>query len=318
MKPARQAIFFHAPCFDGIVSAALMWDFLAEARGWDGVVQRAVNYDQKSAWLALPGREPFAVVDFLYHPRATYWADHHPTTFLTPKLRAHFAAHRSPRLVYDRAAGSCSELLWHHLAKLYRYRNRRFAEAVQWAGRIDAARYRSVDEALLDDAPALAMNRALAMDQSTGFSEKLVEAVRTMSLAEIAALKHVRVSANRAASLTHKGLNRFQKGAHLDDGNIVVFDVNADNAMVSRYAPYHFFPHARYSAGILRVNGETKITAMRNPWKRFKSVPLGAIFAKVGGGGHERVGSVILRGKQGAHAGEILQRVVSEIRASDD
>ena len=33
---------------------------------------------------------------------------------------------------------------------------------------------------------------------------------------------------------------------------------------------------------------------MRNPWLDFASVPLGEIFRKYGGGGHQRVGSVIV------------------------
>ena len=314
--PKGGTLYFHSPCFDGIISAAIFADFLRSAEGWSPVRLQAVNYDKKARWLTLPGPEPFAVVDFLYHPRAAYWVDHHSTTFLSSNLRAHYSRRRNKRILYDRASGSCAELIWHHLLKAFGYRNHRFAEMVRWATRIDAAKYRSVDEVLLDSAPALSINRALALDPSPRFSELLVEACRTKSLAQVAAMRHVRTVARRAESLTHRGLELFQKKARLDENGIVVFDVDASDAFVSRYAPYHFFPKARYSAGILRARGEAKITAMRNPWRRFKSVPLGRIFAKVGGGGHQRVASVILRGKRGHHATDVLEQVVSEIRRS--
>lgn len=41
-----------------------------------------------------------------------------------------------------------------------------------------------------------------------------------------------------------------------------------------------------------------KILVMRNPWLEFESVPLGEICARFGGGGHQRVGAVALKGER--------------------
>jgi nanoRNase/pAp phosphatase (c-di-AMP/oligoRNAs hydrolase) len=84
---------------------------------------------------------------------------------------------------------------------------------------------------------------------------------------------------------------------------------------ISRYAPYVFFPEARYAAGIVRSNGGAKITAMRNPWRDFPSVKLGRILARFGGGGHERVGSLIVPNTLDARA--TLDKIVNEIRSED-
>lgn len=316
MRAERYNLFFHAPCFDGLTSAALAWDFLETRRDWTKVRPRGVNYGVSSKWLRLPGSTPFAVVDFLYHPRAEFWADHHATTFLTQSLERDFNRRRSRGLVYDRRAPACADLLWRHLWSTYRYRNERFEQVVEWATRIDSAAYRTVDEAISGTAPALSISMALSQFSDAAECEPLVSLFRTMSLDEIAAHPIVRRRAVRARRLLEGGLRRFERGSRLDD-DIVVFDVDAGRTLVSRYAPYWYFPKARYSAGIVRGEGQTKITAMRNPWLSFGSAPLGAIFRQIGGGGHERVGSVLLKPAEARHAAALLARVVDAIRMHD-
>ena len=73
--------------FDGMVSAAVLAKILTETRK-EKVVWSSVNYDQRHDWMSFGGDERFAIVDFHFHPAAEYWFDHHPTTFLTPDLRA--------------------------------------------------------------------------------------------------------------------------------------------------------------------------------------------------------------------------------------
>lgn len=316
MNSGRRHLFFHAPCFDGLVSAAMTCGFLEVLRGWKSIRPQAVNYGVRSRWLRLPGSAPFAVVDFLYHPRAEFWADHHATTFLTPDLESDFRRRKSRCVIYERRAPACAELLWRHLWSAYRYRNDHFEEMVEWAARIDSAAYRTVDEAISGAAPALSISLALSQIHEPTDCESLVSLFRTMSLDEIARQPVIRNRAMRARRLLDGGLRRFKRAAHLDD-DIVVFDVDAEGTLVSRYAPYRFFPRARYSAGILRGEGGTKITAMRNPWLSFSSAPLGAIFRKIGGGGHERVGSVVLKPRDAKRAPELLAEVVSAIRMHD-
>jgi nanoRNase/pAp phosphatase (c-di-AMP/oligoRNAs hydrolase) len=53
---------------------------------------------------------------------------------------------------------------------------------------------------------------------------------------------------------------------------------------------------------------------MRNPWRRFKSVPLGQIFSHYGGGGHQRVASVLLKDPQ--EAKRMLGSILSHLRSA--
>ena len=73
--------------FDGMVSGAVLSSILQEQKG-EEVQLQSVNYDQRDGWESFEKGRRFAIVDFHFHPRAEYWFDHHPTTFLSPELRA--------------------------------------------------------------------------------------------------------------------------------------------------------------------------------------------------------------------------------------
>jgi hypothetical protein len=314
---ATGKIYFHSPCFDGIASAVLAWDFLEKRDGWIAPLLRSVNYERRGVWLREALEPPCAVVDFLYHPGAQFWADHHLTTFLDASARADFAARRDERLLYDAAADSCAGLLWRRLHTDFGHRNSRYADLVVWADKIDAARYESVDEAFSASAPALRVALGLAGGEAGDHCAKLVRALRDLPLDEVAGLPDVRERYAKARALFDAGLERFKHAARLEDDGIVVFDVDANDALVSRYAPYHFYPHARYSVGIVRWTGGAKLTAMRNPWREFPSVPLGWIAEGMGGGGHQRVAAVTLQGGQAARAEAVLGEFLRQIRKAE-
>src|SRR5262249_21203686 len=142
-------------------------------------------------------------------------------------------------------------------------------------------------------------------------SEHLARGLRHQSLEEVAAWPDVQERFERGRELRERGLNRFKRGAHLAADGIVVFDVDAADTLVSRYAPFLFFPEARYSAGIVRGASGAKITAMRNPWREFSPAPLGRIASTFGGGGHQRVGSIALSGERASAATELLERFLA-------
>jgi hypothetical protein len=310
-------LYFHSPCLDGIVSAVLTWDFLESKFDWTDVHLRAVNYEIRDHWLSSDLQRPFAIVDFLYHPQADFWADHHVTTFLTKRARQDFESRRGKMLVYDDHAGSCAALLWEHLAKAFDHRNPRYAEMVQWAQKTDSAAYESVNEAIFPSSPALRISLSLVLGNQDDYSEKLAHALRFQRLETVAGSPEVRTRFDRIQASMKEGLDRFNQAARIDHDGIVVFDVDTEGTFISRYAPYYFFRDARYSAGIMRWPGGAKITAMRNPWREFESVSLGEICEKLGGGGHRRVGSIALYGERMADANRLLNQLLLEIREKD-
>jgi hypothetical protein len=309
------ALYFHFPCFDGTISGVLAKGFL-ESQGWEFGQVHPVNYELRGTWLSSRLESPCAVVDFLYHPDAQFWADHHLTTFLTPEAQEDFARRSGQWMFYNSDSGSCASLLWTELSGSYeRGEAARLQEMVRWAEKIDSARYDSVEEAILGDAPALRISFSLMRRADAAYSRFLLEKLSKGSLDEVAKLSEVVERFEEARGLLRGGLARLESSIRLVDGGIAVFDVEAKaGSMISRYAPFYFFPRARYSVGIVRYERGARITAMRNPWFEFPSVPLGPIFERLGGGGHQRVGALILPKDRANGAGGILEKVVSEIR----
>lgn len=306
-------LLFHSPCFDGIVSAVIAGDFLRRHEHWVELELEPVNYDLNARWVDLHFDGPVAIVDFLFHPDASFWVDHHRTSFLTASLRREYLERRSERFIYDDRADSCAGLLWRRLFDLYRWRNERYAELVSWAEKIDSARYATVAEAFAFHHPALKISMTLALSDDD-YCRWLVRSLTDQPLADVAASVTVRDRFALIEPQLAEGLKRFRRSARLRDG-IAVFNVDGRGTIVSRYAPYRVFPHARYSIGYVRLEGDGKITAMRNPWIDFESVALGDIFARFGGGGHQRVAS--LRVSDDTDVEKILAELVAAVEEAE-
>jgi hypothetical protein len=305
------AIYLHFPCFDGIISAVLASEYLKRKQGVETSEFVPVTYADRQNWLERPLVKPAAIVDFLYNPDAAFWADHHQTTFLTTAMEEQFRQKNSADLLYDPDATSCAEVIWRKSYRLLR--EPRFREMVDWARRIDGARYETVNDAVLGDAPALQINLSLMQDSSADYCRFLIEGLRSKSLAEVAASGRVMKNYKKVREATLSGQEIFRKASHIEKDQIVVFNVGkTGRAHLSRYAPYLEYPGARYSVGILKTDEGAKITAMRNPWRRFKSVPLGTIFSSYGGGGHQRVASVQLKDMNEAKS--TLTSILSDMR----
>jgi|SRR6185369_5244839 len=317
MKLRGACLYFHSPCFDGIASAVLTLDFLEGPQNWIFNKLQAVDYDSRDGWLSRKLKEPFALVDFCYRPDAGFWADHHQTSFVEPGLKRVFEEEKNPFHIYNARSGSCATLLWRVLALRFKHRNLRFAELVRWADKIDAARYHSVEEAISGSHPALNINRTLMINRDPDYPAWLVKQLRKRSLKEIGQLPQIVEQSNQVKKLVQAGSDRVSKKVRLAKSDIAVFNVDSSDVLINRYLPYRFLPEARYSLGMVRTNKTVKITAMRNPWRQFPSVYLGRIFKRFGGGGHRRVGSVVLRGSDLRDAPVVMKRLLREIQRED-
>ena len=316
MKSAT--LYFHYPCFDGLVSAVLAWEFLEHSEKWHVSEFVPVNYKLRDRWLKDKLQKPCAIVDYLYHPRADFWADHHQTSMLTARVRANFEKRKKKEkwLMFDERAPSCATLLFRHLRGSLKHKPH-FQEMVYWAEKIDSASFTSVHEAILGDAPALRIGRSLLMEEEAngpGYAYFLLQQMRAHDLNYVAGLREVKQREQKARRTLERGLKRATAAARMKQG-VVVMDVNRSrDQMISRYAPYFAQPNARYSIGIVRAPDSIGITAMRNPWRKFKSVSLGRVFEKFGGGGHQRVGAVRLSPDQGKLVKSVVESLLSKMQ----
>ena len=293
-------IYLHFPCFDGIVSGALAVLFLGKLHGWRFDSINAVNYDLQANWLNTRLPRHSCVVDFLYHPEAEFWCDHHTTTFLNPTLRTDFAARQKTLQIYDQESRSSARLLWNRGAAVLGP-VARLEEMVDWADRIDAADYDDVNQALFGAHPALQISRSLAVDADSQYCDFLVRRLCVSSMRDLAAFSEVQRRVVQADELSREGLSRVEKHVHRH-GNIAVFDVLTENISVNRYSAFYFHPNVQYSIGTFRSGGSITERVNANPWLRFHCPNLGEMMRAAAessglhcaGGGHERVGSLHL------------------------
>ena len=304
-------LYFHAHCFDGAVSAVLARDYLEREYGWTSCNLIPVSYRVRGNWLRDPLSEPSAVVDFLFHPGAFFWADHHATTFGDGGPPGHLRRNH----FFDPTARSCAGLLWKRLQLSDAAADR--AELVRWAEKIDSADYSSPEEAVFGDAPALRISAALAADIPDDLSPYVVSALQSTPLEVVAASDVIDQRYQQQRSATERGLERFKKVALLRSDGIVVFDFQVgESESLSRYAPFWVHRNAYYSAGLVRHGTQAKISVMRNPWRKFKNVDIGRLCQRFGGGGHPRVGAIEIRPDATPLATEILAEVIASLATS--
>lgn len=308
---AAGTVYFHSGCFDGVVSSIIAADFLEELAGWSSSEFRPVDYTLGKRWAGEPLPVRSAVVDFLFHPGAQFWADHHPTTFV----------HSGPPgperngtwRLYDKVAPSCARLLLNRLPAAFR-RTSKHDELARWADKTDTAQYASVEEALFSAEPAMQIHAALGTRMGHEMAPYLIRALREESLDQVAGRPQVLSLARAARASLEDALAQVRSALRRLPGEVAYFDVSdLPDAPGARYAPYSIWPAARYSVAVVRSQRGVKITAMRNPWQDFKGVHLGELMARLGGGGHERVAALELPPEQAGRAEAVVQAIAAEL-----
>lgn len=302
--------------FDGMVSAAVLAEILRDLRGED-VAWESVNYHQRDDWKAFGEGTRFAIVDFHFHPRAEYWFDHHPTTFLTPELREQYRP--SERWRWDESSPSCPPLILTHAEEHWGYvPPQRFREMAYWSNVIDAAQFKDVEQALFGDDPALRISRCLYVAPDPGWLDELVGAMSRGTLEEIAARPDVEKAWQRATRNRDRALEQFPPTVESRDGSVLLYDASSNAIRRERFAAFFHHPDIHYSVGVIPTRAGYHVTAGVNPWNPpAHGAHIGEIMETYGGGGHRSVGganppSLQEARKVAAEVAERLRRVQAE------
>lgn len=274
--------------FDGMVSGAVLAHILQEQG--EKPLLKSVNYDERAGWDTFEEGRRFALVDFHFHPRAEYWFDHHPTTFLTDELRAQYQP--SDRWSWDEESPSCPPLIIRHAQEHFDYQPPdRFMEAAHWSDIIDAARFESVDQAIFGEDPALRLMRALTASPNPAWVDELATALITESLSDVALRPDVEKVYGRAARNRDKALDQFPPTVLWNRGGVLFYDAASSKIRRERFAPFYHHPEVSYAVGVIPTRAGFHITCGENPWKQpTNGVHVGEMMEEYGGGGHRAVG----------------------------
>ena len=304
---ADLTLYFHRD-FDGVASAALVLRWLRNEAAATKAKLRTVDYGEP--WSDIRLHKPCAVVDFLYHPDATHYWDHHVSSFASDEWERDFQKRKDAgdRVWCDPAEPSCASLIARTIPSLDSQSD--VPDLVCWATVIDAARYRSVEQVFASEEPALQINLALA-EGSDDFYAEVVRLLSGSPLSAVAALPVVQQRFIDARDVQQRELEYFEQRVRYEEG-IVSADASGEVLRLSRYAPYYFTRDALYSVVLYRESSRFKVVCMRNPWIEFESMDLGALCQRYGGGGHRRVGAVAFL----PHDEERAQVVLEELRVA--
>lgn len=281
-------VFYHRD-FDGMCAGAILTHILRD-RGEQDVRLESVNYDQRTDWENFSSGERFAIVDFHFHPRAEYWFDHHPTTFLSPALRESYEP--SEHWAWDETSPSCPPMILDHASKHWGYEApERFREMAHWSDIIDAARFESVDQAVFGDDPALRLMRSLTVAPRPGWVDELAEALVKGSLNSVARRGDVEKAHQRASKNRDRALEQFPPTVIWNRGGVVFYDASSSRIRRERFAAFYHHPDVRYAVGVIPTRSGFHITCGENPWNPPSDpVHVGQIMERYGGGGHRAVG----------------------------
>jgi len=310
---APLTIHYHRD-FDGMVSAAVLSSIL-RGRG-DTIECCSVNYDQREDWDNFERGKRFAIVDFHFHPRAEYWFDHHPTTFLSPELRAAYVP--GENWAWDEESPSCPPLILRHAAEHWGYEApERFVEMAHWSDIIDAARYESVEQAVFGDTAALRIARSLTVAPSPTWVDELTEAMSTQTLEEVAARPDVERAHQRASRNRDKALEQFPPTVEWKRDGVIFYDASSSRIRRERFAVFYHHPEVHYSVGVIPTRSGFHVTCGENPWNKPEhGLHVGEMMEGYGGGGHRAVGGANPPSLQAARttAAEVAARLIKALQ----
>ena len=246
-------IYYHRD-FDGIASAAILAHILGAVRGEGDLSWRGVNHDVRAGWERFSKRDRFAVVDFFFHPRAEYWFDHHPTTFIKESWKELYTPSDTHR--WNTSALSCPPVILEHAEARWGYEiPDRFRELHRWSDKIDGARFDSVEEVLFDDAPALRIMRALTVAPTPSWSDRIVTALVDSDLETVASSEEIEKRHQRACSNREKALKQFPPTVmHIRD-SVLMYDASSNSIRRERFAPFYHHPEVHFAVGIIPTRG---------------------------------------------------------------
>ncbi|HTP50382.1 MAG TPA: phosphoesterase [Anaeromyxobacteraceae bacterium] len=313
-------ILYHANCFDGCASAAILGRFFEAREGaaLGPIREQPVQHHQG---------DPFppdafdadvnAVVDFRYSPspRLDWWFDHHRSAFHRPEWQAEFEKDRSGQKFWDPTAPSCCGFIARVTSERFGFRAPDLDELVRWADIIDSARFPSAEVAVRLEEPALRIMTLLEASRDPEVPAKLIEAMRRRSLSEIAREPWVAEPLQPILERHFRSIEAVRGAARVADGVAFVDLAQAGIEAGNKFIVYYLFPEARYAVVVSQDAKRSKVSVGSNPWAReARTHDLSKICERYGGGGHAVVGAVTLDPQRIHEARRIAHEIAGLLR----
>lgn len=297
-RPRRVVVATHGHCFDGMASAALFtWLYRSLEGPNSSFAYHACDYGPgeggvPSGWL---NGDENAILDYRYSPAKSlsWYFDHHATAFQGAGDREHYDGRKALRGAYDPAYSSCTKLIAdaarrdHGLEPPEHMRG-----LIEWADRIDAARFADVREAVDRADPVLQLMTVVEHHGHTHFVAILVPRLLSRPVEEVALGDDVQSLYAPLAKKRAGALAEIEARARLV-GRVALCDLSeVPTEVIEKFAVYGLFPEALYAVTVTRTPSKLKVSVGYNPWSAApRAHDIGVICRRHGGGGHPVVGA---------------------------
>ncbi len=311
----RFKILYHANCFDGCSSAAILTRFFA-ARG--GTPPGDVGYQPVQHHQGDPfppdafDADVNACVDFRYSPspRLHWWFDHHASAFHGTGDRGHFERDTSGQRFWDPEAPSCAGFIARVARERFGVSFPDLEELVRWADVIDSARFPSAQVAVRLAEPALRIMTLLEATRDPALPQRLIEAFQRHPLAAIAEEPWVKEPLAPVLERHFRSIETVRQLARVEDGVAQIDLSESGIEAANKFIAYALFPQARYAVVVSRDPKRAKVSVGSNPWTpERRKHDISKICESYGGGGHPVVGAVTLD----PHRIDEARRIAKEI-----
>jgi len=280
--PDLQSVYYHRD-FDGVVSAAMLVSLLSTAPQL-----YPVDYHLKANWASMDLGKPAAIVDFLFHPDAALWIDHHVDPFIIPEWK--YIALQQQFYVWDLTALSCPPLI----DRVFQFTGnlrKHFAPYIHWSSIIDSARYESPQAATDLNNPFLLLSKILALPNAEAITNCVVHEVVRHPVDVLLTHPDVDPLAKKVIDIEYQIKEEIYRLIEYD-GIVVLLDQSFKHWPYQRYYPYLIYPDASYVVGIYRLDHSFTVSVGANPWKPEPGIHLGLLCKQLGGGGRKNVAGV--------------------------
>ncbi len=299
----RYHIYFHDD-FDGMVSAVIFFDFFRK-RGDKVGSFNPINYTPsiKKDWANFKFKKPFVLVDFMYHPNADWWFDHHETSFINPDWKKNYKD--DDRHAFDQIYKSGCALVLAHLNKKYKYEApKNIQELVYWGDIIDSAGYKNARQIVERKEPALRLMSYLdsldKVDQKIYQAKQsaIIKNLATKSINNFIAYSLVSNRIKKYLSKTKKSVADFKKSAVIKGGVIFIDAINKEFPK-PHFLAYYVYPKSFYSVSINKYGAYYHMSVGGNPWNKTHGteINIGKKMRSYGGGGHKAIGGLEKKSK---------------------
>ncbi|MHB8077244.1 hypothetical protein [Desulfosporosinus fructosivorans] len=279
-------IFFHRD-FDGLVSAAILTKILTLNGKFSDFDYHPVDYDSKDNWLNNRIASPCAVLDFLYHPDALYYFDHHNTSFLNKSLKDNFVEDNNH--FWDPSFKSTPSLLKFKFKDQFDFE--RYSDLIEWANKIDSAEYSSPSEIYDYKNTYIVLNKLITHYYNN--DQKIIQILNALLdptlddyiNSERQVLSNIISEERYFMDIIYERM--------IIKNNTCFFDQSDINISFQRYLSYLYYPNIDYTVGILKKEKGFSVSIGFNPWKQNNAVNLGELASNFGGGGRKNVAGIL-------------------------